>query len=216
MKRYSTGYLLSVAAIAAASAIVLVAGNWLAYATIAVPLLNAVVIGVWTLPFAAAMRLLPLPGTALLVGLFSGILMGPFQPDGFRAVFVNLWYAFFFELVFAVVLYRVRATWFFLLAGAVNGAVWGVSYAISVDAGSFPLWVQIGLPVVGALASAAWARLGVVVADALAARGVGAGTRRAIARAEEAARAEKAAKAAGADAGSPAAPADAAGSGSGE
>jgi len=193
MKRYSTSYLLTTAAVAAASAILLVGGNWIAYATAAIPLLNAVTVGIWALPFAAALRLLRLPGTVLLVGLFAGIVMGPFQPDGFRAIIVNLWFAFFFELVFAVTLYRIRATWLFVLSGAVNGAIWGVSYALAIDAASFPLWMQIALVVIATLSSAAFAWLGVFIADALIKRGVASGTRRTIERAEQQAAERKAA-----------------------
>lgn len=183
MKRYTTGYLLTVAAIAAASAILLVGGNWLAYATAAIPLLNAVVVGVWALPFAAAMRFLPLPGTVLLVALFSGIVMGPFQPDGFRAIYVNLWFGFFFEIFFAVTLYRIRKLWLFLVAGVANGVIWGVSYAVTIDAATFPLGMQIALVAIAGVASGLFAWAGVLVADALARRGVGASTRRAIVRA---------------------------------
>ena len=193
MKRYSTSYLLTTAAVAAASAILLVGGNWIAYATVAIPLLNAVTVGIWALPFAAALRLLRLPGTVLLVGLFAGIVMGPFQPDGFRAIVVNLWFAFFFELVFAVTLYRIRATWLFVLSGAINGAIWGVSYALAIDAATFPLWMQVSLVVIATLSSAAFAWVGVLIADALIKRGVGAGTRRAIERAEQQAAERKAA-----------------------
>ena len=193
MKRYSTSYLLTTAAVAAASAILLVGGNWIAYATVAIPLLNAVTVGLWALPFAAALRLLRLPGTGLLVGLFAGIVMGPFQPDGFRAIVVNLWFAFFFELVFAVTLYRIRATWLFVLSGAINGATWGVSYALAIDAATFPLWMQVSLVVIATLSAAAFAWVGVLIADALIKRGVGAGTRRAIERAEQQAAERKAA-----------------------
>lgn len=192
MKRYTTGYLLTAAAIAAATAILLVGGNWLAYATAAVPLLNAVVVGVWAFPFALALRFLRLPGTVLLVALIAGIVMGPFQPDGFRAIYVNLWFAFFFELVFAVTLYRVRATWLFVLSGAINGLIWGVSYAVTIDASVFPLIMQVLLVAIAVVASAAFAWLGVIVADALIRRGVGAGTRRSIERAEEEAAAKRA------------------------
>lgn len=206
MKRYSTGYLLTTAAVAAASAILLIGGNWIAYATAAIPLLNAVTVGIWALPFAAALRLLRLPGTVLLVGLFAGIVMGPFQPDGFRSIVVNLWFAFFFELVFAVTLYRIRATWLFVLSGAINGAIWGVSYAVAIDAATFPLWTRVALVVIATASSAAFAWLGVRIADALIARGVASGTRRAIERAEEAAANQAAAREASASASSAAPP----------
>lgn len=178
MKRYTTTYLLTVAALAAAAAVLLAAGNWFSYATIAIPLLNAAVIGVWALPFAAALRLLRLPGTVLLVGLLSGLIMGPFQPDGFRAVYVNLWFAFFFELLFAVTLYRVRGRWLFIVSGAVNGLIWGVTYALAVGAASFPFVMQVALIATAAASSALFALAGVSVADALVARGVGTITRR--------------------------------------
>lgn len=183
MKRYTTGYLLTVAAFAAATGILLVGGNWLAYATAAIPLLNAVVVGVWALPFAASLRFLRLPGTVILVALFAGIVMGPFQPDGFRAIYVNLWFGFFFELFFLVTLYRIRRTWLFLVAGAVNGIIWGVSYALVLDAAVFPLWMQVALVAIAAVSSMLFAWAGVAIADALARRGVGASTRRAIERA---------------------------------
>lgn len=174
MKNYSTGYLLSVAAVAAASGILLVGSNWLAYATAAIPLLNAVVIGIWALPFAASLRLLKLPGTVMLVALFAGIVMGPFQPDGFRAIYVNLWFGFFFEIFFLITLYRIRRTWLFVLAGAVNGLIWGVSYALVIDAATFPIGAQIALVAIATVSSGLFAWLGVWVADALAKRGVGA------------------------------------------
>ncbi|WP_394552932.1 ECF transporter S component [Agromyces sp. MMS24-JH15] len=175
---YSTSYLLTAAAIAAATAILLIAGNWIGYASAAVPWLNGVTLGFWVLPFALALRLLPLPGTTLLVALFAGIVMGPFQPDGFRAIIVNLWYAVFFELVFAVTLYRIRRTWLFLVGGAFNGAIWGASVALALDSGSMVPGVVAATILVPTVSGALGAWLGVGIADALAARGVGTTTRK--------------------------------------
>ncbi|QEO15204.1 hypothetical protein FLP10_12820 [Agromyces intestinalis] len=179
---YSTSYLLTAAAIAAATAILLIGGNWISYATAAVPWLNGVTLGLWVLPFALALRLLQLPGTTLLVALFAGIVMGPFQPDGFRAVYVNLWYAFFFEIVFAVTLYRVWKTWLFVAAGALNGAIWGVTVALALDTASMVPGVVAATILIPTVSGALGAWLGVVVADALIARGVGTTTRKRIAQ----------------------------------
>jgi energy-coupling factor transport system substrate-specific component len=190
VKRYSTSYLLTVAALAAATGVLLVGGNWLAYATAAIPLLNAAIIGVWALPFAAALRLLRLPGTVLLVSLLAGIVMGPFQQDGFRAIYVNLWFGFFFEIFFAVTLYRIWRTWLFVLAGAANGLIWAVSYAFVLAAENWAIGAIIALVAIATVSSAAFAWFGVLVADALARAGVAKNTRRAIERAD----AERAAK----------------------
>ncbi|WP_172979969.1 ECF transporter S component [Agromyces agglutinans] len=175
---YSTSYLLTAAAIAAATAILLVVGNWVAYATAAVPWMNGVTLGLWVLPFALALRLLPLPGTTLLVALFAGIVMGPFQPDGFRAILVNLWFALFFEIVFAVTLYRVRALWLFIVGGVLTGGVWGATLALSLDATSMVPGVIAATVLIPTASGALGAWLGVVIADGLIARGVGSTTRK--------------------------------------
>ncbi|WP_395245859.1 ECF transporter S component [Agromyces sp. MMS24-K17] len=175
---YTTSYLLTAAAIAAATAILLTAGTWLGYATLGVPWVNGVTLGLWTLPFAVALRLLPVPGTAVLVAVFAGIVMIPFQPDTFRAIVVNLWYAFFFELVFAVTLYRIRRTWLFLVGGVVNGAIWGVTQALAIDAAAMEPWVLVATVLIPTASSVLGAWLGVVIADGLITRGVGRTTRK--------------------------------------
>ncbi|WP_127794199.1 ECF transporter S component [Agromyces sp. LHK192] len=175
---YSTSYLLTAAAIAAATAILLIAGNWIGYATSAIPWMNGVTLGLWVVPWALALRLLPLPGTTLLVALFAGIVMGPFQPDGFRAIYVNLWYAFFFEIVFAVTLYRIQRLWLCIVGGVLNGAVWGVTVALALDAASMVPGVVAATILIPTISGGVGGWLGFVIADALIRRGVGTTTRK--------------------------------------
>ncbi|UIN30847.1 ECF transporter S component [Microbacterium binotii] len=60
------------------------------------------------------MRLLQRPGVGLLVGLISGVVVLPY-------IGTNLWWAFFAELPFLLVLYRSWSTWLHVAGALIIG-----------------------------------------------------------------------------------------------
>ncbi|HBR90357.1 MAG TPA: hypothetical protein DEA59_14035, partial [Microbacterium sp.] len=74
MSRVSTVYLLTCAAIGVAGGVLLWGAGWISSAVFAVaPFFSVAGAGLWLLPAAVGMRLLERPGTAILVGLLSGL-----------------------------------------------------------------------------------------------------------------------------------------------
>ena len=112
MSRVTTAFLLTCAAIGVAGGALLVVANWMSTALFAaVPAVSVAIAGLWLLPAVIALRLLQRPGAGLLVGLISGLVIVPFSGYGFSSVATNLWWAFFAELPFLIVLYRFWKTW---------------------------------------------------------------------------------------------------------
>ena len=173
MSRVTTAFLLTCAAIGVAGGALLVGANWVSTALFAaVPFVSVAIAGLWLLPAVVALRLLQRPLAGLLVGLISGLVIVPFSGYGFASVATNLWWAFFAELPFLIVLYRFWRTWQHYAGAAVVGVVYPVLAWASFDLGTMPLAAQIGFFALVAASALGGTALGILVADRLAAAGV--------------------------------------------
>jgi energy-coupling factor transport system substrate-specific component len=169
----TTAYLLTCAAIGVAGGAVLVFANWVSTALFAaVPFFAVAIAGLWLLPAVIALRLLERPLAGLLVGLISGLVIVPFSGYGFSSVATNLWWAFFAELPFLIVLYRFWKTWQHYAGALVVSVVYPVLAWASFDLGSMALVAQIGFFAVLLASTMVATALGIVVADRLRAAGV--------------------------------------------
>lgn len=155
MKRASTQYLLTCAAIGAAGGVLLIPANNIAAAiSAALPLLYAAIVGVWVVPSVVALDLIRRPGAAVLTSLFAGLVLVPFTPYGVRSVITCLIFGVILELPFLVTRYRRWSPWIFVASTVVLLSLYSLLAYRTYDVGSFPLWAQIaffGLMLVSAL-----------------------------------------------------------------
>ena len=173
MKNWSTTYLLTCAAIGVAGGFVLVGANWFSTALFgALPFVSVALAGLWLLPAVIALRLLERPLAGLLVGLISGLVIVPFSGYGFGSVATSLWWAFFAELPFLIVLYRFWTRWQHYSGALVVSIVYPVLAWASFDLGRFPLWGQVAFFALTLASTAAATAVGIVIADALKRAGV--------------------------------------------
>ncbi|MFG6402296.1 ECF transporter S component [Microbacterium sp. P04] len=173
MSRVSTAYLLTCAAIGVAGGIVLAGANWISTALFAtVPFVSVALAGIWLLPAVVALRLLERPLAGLLVGLISGLVIVPFSGYGFASVATNVWWAFFAELPFLIVLYRFWRTWQYYAGAVVVGIVYPLLAAASFDLFSFPWPLQLVFVLLTIASAAVGVFVGIVIADALRRAGV--------------------------------------------
>ncbi|MFG6503495.1 ECF transporter S component [Microbacterium sp. P05] len=173
MSRVSTAYLLTCAAIGVAGGIVLAGANWISTALFAtVPFVTVALAGIWLLPAVVALRLLERPLAGLLVGLISGLVIVPFSGYGFASVATNVWWAFFAELPFLIVLYRFWRTWQYYAGAVVVGIVYPLLAAASFDLFSFPWPLQLVFVLLTMASAAVGVFVGIVIADALRRAGV--------------------------------------------
>lgn len=173
MRRASTAILLTCAAIGVAGGALLIPANWLSlFLTPILPPLAAALAGLWIIPPIIALRLLERPGVGILVGLISGLVIVPFSGSGFASVGTNLWWAFFAELPFLLVLYRFWKTWMFYAGVGAHAILWTALAWAYYDLGSFTLIGQVGFfaAVLAGQLLGAW--LGILIADRLRAAGV--------------------------------------------
>lgn len=166
MSRVSTVFLLTCAAIGVAGGILLWGAGWASAALFAAaPFFSVALAGLWLLPATVALRLLERPGAGLLVGLISGLVAFPFLGAA-------IWWAFFAELAFLVVLYRFWTTWQYYAGAVVVGVVYPFLAAASFDLWSMPPWTTVAffaLTIAGCLAGVG---LGILIADRLRTAGV--------------------------------------------
>ena len=179
MKRASTAYLLTCAVLGVAGGLLLIPANWLSTVIfVAAPFASVALAGLWLLPAVVALRLLQRPFAGLLTALISGLVLVPFSGYGFSSVLTNLWWAFFAEVAFLVVIYK-----FWTIGQHYAGAVLvGILYPI-LAAASFDLWsmstgLQIGFFALTLVSCVTATALGLVIAKALRRSGVGAAARR--------------------------------------
>lgn len=179
MKRASTAYLLTCAVLGVAGGLLLIPANWLALALFAtVPFLGTVTSGLWLLPAIVALRLLQRPGAGLLTGLISGLVLVPFSGYGFGSVATNVWWAFFAEIGFLVVIYKFWTILQHYAGAVVVGIVYPILAWQSYDLGSFsPALVAVFFVITLASCVGATA-LGIGIAAALRRAGVGGAARR--------------------------------------
>lgn len=173
MKNWSTTYLLTCAAIGVAGGFMLLGANWLSTLLYGViPFFSVALAGLWLLPAVIALRLLERPFAGLLVGLISGLVIVPFSGYGFRSVATNLWWAFFVELAFLVVLYRFWTRWQYYAGAAVVGLAYPVLAWVSFDLGSLALGAQIAFFALTLASTLGATAVGIAIADALRRAGV--------------------------------------------
>jgi energy-coupling factor transport system substrate-specific component len=173
MKNWSTTYLLTCAAIGVAGGFVLVGANWLSTLLFSgLPFISVALAGLWLLPAVIALRLLERPFAGLLVGLISGLVIVPFSGYGFGSVATNLWWAFFAELPFLVVLYRFWTRWQHFSGALVVSIVYPVLAWASFDLGTFPFWGQVAFFALVLASTSAATAIGIAIADALKRAGV--------------------------------------------
>lgn len=174
MRRLTTQYLLTCAVIGVAGAALLAPANWVSTVLFAtVPFVSVGVAGLWLLPAVIGMRLLQRPGTALLVGLVSGLAIAPFSGYGLMSVATNVWWAFFVEVGFLVVGYRWFRVWQYYVGAVVVGLAYPFLASASFGLDQFePAAVVLfyALTLVSAVAGVA---LGLAIAKAARRAGVG-------------------------------------------
>lgn len=166
MSRVSTVYLLTCAAIGVAGGLLLWGAGWASTALFAViPFFSVALAGLWLLPATVALRLLERPGAGVLVGVISGLVAFPF-------IGAAIWWAFFAELAFLVVLYRFWKTWQYYAGAVFVGVVYPFLAAESFNLWSMPPWTMVAffaLTIAGCLVGTG---LGILIADRLRAAGV--------------------------------------------
>jgi energy-coupling factor transport system substrate-specific component len=169
----STAFLLTCAAIGVAGGALLAVATWVSTALFAaLPFASVAIAGLWLLPAVVALRLLQRPLSGLLVGLISGLVCIPFSPTGAYIVFTNVWWAFFAEVAFLVVLYRFWKTWQHYAGAVLVGIVYPSLAWASFDLGSLTLGAQIGFFALTTVSAVAGTWIGIFVADRLRDAGV--------------------------------------------
>ncbi|SDG43834.1 ECF transporter S component [Microbacterium pygmaeum] len=166
MSRVSTAYLLTCAAIGVAGGILLWGATGLSTLLFAtVPFISVALAGLWLVPAVVALRLLQRPLAGLLVGLLSGLVVFPY-------LFTNLWWAFFAELPFLIVIYRFWSVWQHYAGAVVVGVVYPILAAASFNLWAMPVWSQIGFFALTLASCVIGTGLGILIADRLAHAGV--------------------------------------------
>jgi energy-coupling factor transport system permease protein len=166
VKRASTAYLLTCAAIGVAGGILLWGAGWASTAVFAIaPFLSVAFAGLWLLPATVALRLLERPLAGILVGVLSGLVVFPF----FGAA---IWWAFFAELPFLIVLYRSWRTWQYYAGAVVVGVVYPILAAQSFDLWAMPPALVAGFFALTLATCVVGVWLGILIADRLRAAGV--------------------------------------------
>jgi energy-coupling factor transport system substrate-specific component len=166
MNRATTSFLLTCAAIGVAGGILLWGATALSTLLFAVvPFISVALAGLWLLPAVVALRLMERPFAGLLVGLISGLVVFPY-------LFTNLWWAFFAELPFLLVLWRSWRTWQYYAGAVFVGLLYPVLAAASFDLWTMPLAATIGFFAMTVASCVAGTAIGVVIADQLKRAGV--------------------------------------------
>lgn len=166
MNRFSTVYLLTCAAIGVAGGVVLWGTTALAgLVTVTVPWLQVAFVGFWMLPGVIALRLLQRPFAGIITGLIAGLVIFPYLG-------ASLWWTFFAELPFMLLLYRNWGKWLHYVGAIVVGAIYPILSATWFDVWSMPLWTQIAMFAVTITSCIAAAAVGILIADRLRAAGV--------------------------------------------
>lgn len=166
MSRVSTVYLLTCAAIGVAGGALLWGATGVSTLLFAVaPIVSVAIAGLWLLPAVVALRLLERPLAGLLVGLISGLVVFPF-------IATNLWWAFFAELPFLIVIYRFWTTWQYYAGAVFVGILYPILAAVSFNLWTQPLWAQVGFFGLTIASCVAGTGLGILVADRLRRAGV--------------------------------------------
>ncbi|GAA1704827.1 hypothetical protein GCM10009808_23480 [Microbacterium sediminicola] len=173
MSRVSTIYLLTCAAIGVAGGVLFWSAAWVSSLLFATTQFYSVALaGLWLTPAVIGLRLLERPLAGLLVGLMAGLV-------AFAYLGTSLWWSFFAELPFLVVLYRHWRTWQYYAGAVVVAVVYPVLSAAYFNLWTIPLAAQIGFFALTLVSCLAGVALGILIADRLRHAGVARLARRA-------------------------------------
>lgn len=126
-----TRNLMTIAALAVVSMILLVPLNYLAPAAGAAPdavLLGCAIMGLWLVPYLLPATVVRRPGAVMIAALLMGIMCIFTTPAGPSALVGNLIGGAFVEVPLALLLYRKWTWWSFLISAAVFGLINGTMY----------------------------------------------------------------------------------------
>lgn len=179
MKRASTKYLLTCAAIGAAGGILLIPANNIAAAVAAaLPLLYAAIVGAWVIAPVVALDVIRRPGASLLTSLFAGLVVTPFTPYGARSIITCVLFGALLEIPFLVTLWKRWHPAIFVIATLLIGGIYSVfayrTYAID----TFPVAGQVAFFVIMLASIAAFTTLGLLIGSRLRKAGVAKALRR--------------------------------------
>lgn len=179
MKRVSTAYLLTCAVIGVAGGVLLVPANWLSTVVFAtVPFFAVVTAGLWLLPAVIALRLLQRPGAGLLVGLISGLVAAPLSGYGWSSVLTNVWWAFFAEVAFLVVIYKFWTLWQHYAGAVLVGVAYPILAAQSYNLAALEPWAQVVFFAITLASCVGATAIGLAIAAGLRHAGVASAARR--------------------------------------
>lgn len=166
MSRVTTAYLLTCAAIGVAGGVLLWGAGWASSVlTPFSPVAAMAFSGAWLLPATIALRLLERPFAGLLVGLLSGLVAFPFLG-------ASVWWAFFAEVGFLVVLYRIWTVWQHYAGAVAVGILYPILSAAYFDLWTMPTGVVVAFFAVTIVSCLAGTALGILIADRLRTAGV--------------------------------------------
>ncbi|KLN35345.1 ECF transporter S component [Cellulosimicrobium cellulans] len=139
----TTRYLMTCAAIGAATGVLLVPANFVAAALAStVPVLYSAMLGLWIVGPVLALALVRRPGAAVLTMLVAGVISSA-SPLGASSILTCLMVGAALEVAFLVTLYRVWAPWLFYVATFVFSALYTWSAFVAFDAASMASVVQV-------------------------------------------------------------------------
>ena len=151
-----TRNLMTIAALAVVSMILLVPLNYLAPAAGAAPdavLLGCAIMGLWLVPYLLPATVVRRPGAVMIAALLMGIMCIFTTPAGPSALVGNLIGGAFVEVPLALLLYRKWTWWSFLISALAFGLLNGLMYVsvIKVAAGTVYAGTGVIISVVSAL-----------------------------------------------------------------
>lgn len=166
MSKITTVYLMTCAAIGVSGGIMLWGAGWVSsILTPIAPVAAMAFSGLWLVPATIALRLLQRPLAGILTGVLSGLVAFPFLGGA-------VWWAFFAEVAFLVVLYRFWTVWQHYAGALLVGIAYPIFSATFFDLWAMAPWAQIAFFVVTIASCLAGTGLGVLIADRLRAAGV--------------------------------------------
>ncbi|MBD8079697.1 ECF transporter S component [Cellulosimicrobium arenosum] len=171
----TTRYLMTCAAIGAATGVLLVPANFVSAALAStVPVLYSAMVGLWIIGPVLALALVRRPGAAVLTMLVAGVISSA-SPLGASSILTCLMIGAALELVFLVTLYRVWSPWLFCTGTFVFAALYTWSAFVAFDAAAMATVVQVLIVVLmmGSALAGAW--LGLLLARRLEKAGVARG-----------------------------------------
>lgn len=171
----TTRYLMTCAAIGAATGVLLVPANFVAAALSAtVPVLYSAMLGLWIVGPVLALALVRRPGAAVLTMLVAGVISSA-SPLGASSILTCLMVGAALEVAFLVTLYRVWAPWLFYVATFVFAALYTWSAFVAFDAASMAPVVQVLIVVLMIASSLVGTWAGLLLARRLERAGVARG-----------------------------------------